>query len=155
MGLNASFRLFFKRDQLSDVLRGVDDIAITFDNPTRIHFPDHILTIHLTSVSEAVDLQYDSPEFHFWTTLIFEEDEEILEWSNSIRGKNDQVLSNQPGMDHRNLISVGHIDLYVYNEAPDYFERNLPKDLVIFDFVALGSKMSVVFICSNSMRKTF
>jgi hypothetical protein len=155
MGVNASFRLFFKRDQLSTVLQGLDEIAQTFEKPTRIHFPDHILTIHLASVSEAVDLQYDCPEFQFWTALMFEEDEEIRDWSHSLRGENNQVLRDPPGMDQKILVSVGFMDLYVYNKTPDYFERDLPEDLVIFEFVALGTKMSTVFLCSNSMRKTF
>ena len=155
MGVNASYRLFYERDQLSNVLQGVDDIAQKFDHPTRIHFPDHILTLHLASVSEAVDLQYNWPELYFWTALNFEEDEEILDWNRRLRGEQNQALRDPPGKNHENLLPVGMIDLFVYNKAPDYFERDLPEDLVMFEFVSLGSKMSLVFLCSNSMRKTF
>ena len=155
MGLDYSYLLYFKREQLWGVLQGVVDIAKPHHPPTQIQFPDHVLSVPLDSwLLKGKEAHYNDPEFSFSTVLIFEEDEAIQDYS---FGRNNEVLdSNLPGTNSNNRISIGYIYLTVYNDLPQRLpEQEIPGDLILLDFGTTGSKMSMLFFYSTSIRNTF
>jgi hypothetical protein len=80
MGLDYSYLLYFKKDQLRDALQGVVDIAKPHHPPTQIQFPDQVLPVPLDAwLLKGKVAQYDDPELSFATVLIFDEDEAILD----------------------------------------------------------------------------
>ena len=157
MGLNYSYMLYFKRDQLSDVLQGVIGIARPDPSPSQVCFPDHILKIPLGSYySEAKTYQYDDPVLRFQPVLIFDEDQAILDWCDS-RHKMDDSFRSPPGEDYVNQISVDGIDMNVYNDLSYDFPDITQElgDLVLFQFRAFISRISAMFLTSKSIRKKF
>jgi hypothetical protein len=154
MGLDYSYMLYFKRDQLADVLQGVADIAEKHHPPTRIHFPDRVVDVPLGSWrSEEKILQYDDAELGFDTVLIFDEDEAILDWGHG--QVVDDSFRSPPETETANLVSIGYIYLTVYNDLSQYFPEKDLKDLVLFDFGTTGTRMSKLFYYSTSIRKKF
>ncbi len=158
MGLDYTYMLYFKRDQLADVLQGVSDIAESEYPPTFIHYPDSVVMIPLGKMppySEDDFYQYDDAELTFDTTLIFDEDEAILDWGHAHRV--DASFRSPPGMDYINPVSVGYIYLTVFNDLSMYDpEITLDlNDLVLFNFGTTGTRMSTMFYYSTSIRKTF
>ena len=158
MGLDYTYMLYFKRDRLSDVLKGVADIGEPCHPPTQIHFPDHVLTISLGKLPPFAEdnvYEYDDPELTFDTVLIFDEDTAILDWGHG--QEVDNSFHHPPIMDYINPISVGYIYLTVYNDLSIYYPEIILdlKDLVLFDFGTTGTRMSMMFQYSMSIRKTF
>ena len=155
MGLNFSYLLYFKREHLWDVLKGLGEMAEVYDHPhTIIHFPDHDLTIPImTAFWKKSELQHDDPEFSFATSLLFDEDEAILEYLKD-RG-DDEYDRSPPGEDTVDQIAIGFIYLTVYAELMGHFSYEKPTDLVLFDFGTTGTRMSMLFQDSTSIRKAF
>ncbi len=156
MGLDYSYRLYFRRDQLEDVLQGVADLAEKHFPPTRIIFPDHVLELPLESgLVEGETYQYNDAELGFDTVLIFEEDEAILDWGHANSVEDRDLIPSGEGCS--NPVSVGYIYLTVYNDLSKYFpEIDLVlNDLVLFDFGTTGTRMSLLFRYSTSIRQTF
>lgn len=158
MGLDYTYMLYFKRDQLSDVLQGLVKISKPHHPPTQIHFPDHVLTIPLGKLppySEANVYQSNDPELNFDTVLIFDEDEAILDWGHGQIV--DDSFRSPPGMDYIAPVSVGYIYLSVYNDLSSYSPEIILdlKDLVLFEFGTTGTRMSTMFMYSTSIRKKF
>ena len=90
MGLNFSYLLYFKREQLWDALDGLVKIAERHSPATIIHFPDHDLAIALEAASMRVkEYQYDEPEMGFAICLNFKEDKAIRKYVKSRDGDND------------------------------------------------------------------
>lgn len=157
MGLDYSYLLYFKREHLWNALQGVASIAEPHHPPTRVHFPDHELSIPLDSwLLKDKDVRHDDPEYNFSTSLYFEEDEAIEDYflfhdqgdEDNFRGPPDTSLENQ--------IRIGYIYLTVYNDLTRQFPHNNPTDdLVLFDFGTTGTRMSMLFYYSTSIRKTF
>ncbi len=153
MGLDYSYLLYFKKDQLRDALHGVVDIAEPHHPPTRIHFPDKVLSVPLDAwLLKGKVAQYDDPELSFATVLIFDEDEAILDWGHG--QEVDNSFRSPPGTESVNRVSIGYIYLTVYNDLPDEFPQKTLKDLVLFDFGTTGTRMSTMFYYSTSIRKT-
>ena len=151
MGLDYSYLLYFKREQLWNVLQGVVEIAEPHHPPARIHFPDHVLSIPMDTWSmRGQEIQHDAPEFGFSTVLLFEEDEAILDYVIS-RDHGEDSFRGPPDTDEGNRIAIGYIYLTIYQNRPDL----LASDLVLFDFGTTGTKMSILFLESNSIRRTF
>jgi hypothetical protein len=70
-------------------------------------------------------------------------------------GIGDSADRNPPGLDQDNRIGIGYIYLTVYNDLSQRLTLNKPSDLVLFDFGTTGTKMSLLFDYSTSIRKTF
>ena len=150
MGLDYSYKLYFKREHLWDALQGVVGIAWAHQPPCRIVFPDHELSIPLISGDfKEKDFQHDDPEFDFAIVLNFEPDEFILEYLRE-RGYEDDHRS-PPDPDTENLLGIGMIYLTVYQEIPD----QPASDLVLFNFGTTGTNMSILFEESTAIRRTF
>jgi len=156
MGLDYSYMLYFKWDQLEEVLLGVSEFAEKHLPQTRIVFPNHVLEIPFDlDLSGDETFRYDDAEIGFTTALIFEEDEAILDW-----GHSQDVTDNNrppPGKGLQFPVSVGCIYLTVYNDLSIYYpEIDLDlQDLVLFNFGTTGTRMSTLFYYSTSIRTQF
>lgn len=157
MGLDYSYMLYFKRDQLAEVLQGLSDIAVSEFPPTFILFPDHLLTVPLGKMppfSEDDFYQYDAAEITFDTTLVFDMDEAILDWGHAQQV--DDSYHSPIWIDYEYPVSIGYIYLTVFNDLSAYDpEITLDlEDLVLFNFGTTGTRMSTMFRYSTSIRKT-
>jgi hypothetical protein len=152
MGMDYSYLLYFKREQLWDALQGVVGIAVPHDPPAKIHFPDHMLSIPLDTWSmRDQEIQHDAHQLGFSTVLRFEEDEAILEYMLWRDHGKEQDFRGPPDADGKSRIAIGYIYLTIYQEIPD----QPTSDLVLFDFGTPGTTMSLLFYDSASIRKTF
>ncbi|MBE0584953.1 MAG: hypothetical protein IH612_14500, partial [Desulfofustis sp.] len=152
MGLDYSYLLYFKRDQLWDVLQGIVEIAEPHHPPVSIHFPDHVLSIPLDSWSlKDKMIHHDDLEFGFDTVLKFKMDEAIIDYMVRHKLEEEEGFRGPPDDDEENLIAIGYIYLSVYQKIPD----QSPSDLVLFDFGTTGTRMSMLFNYSMSIRETF
>jgi hypothetical protein len=152
MGLDFSYILYFKREHLWDALQGVVDIAEHHHPPVSIHFPDHVLSIPLDTWSmKNQEIQHDAADFSFSTVLRFEEDDAIIDYlvSRDHAEKDDLRSPSDSGKEHR--IAIGYIYLTIYQVIPD----QPGSDLVLFDFGTTGTRMSLLFQGSTSIRKAF
>ena len=156
MGLDFSYLLYFKREHLWEALQGVAAIAEVQDPPIVIHFPDYTLTVPLKSwYMQDRTVQHDDPEFSFSIVLNFEEDDAILDYIIARdRGRNEGDRS-PPEEESTNLIPIGYIYLTVYNDLSERIELSEPTDLVLFDFGTTGTRMSLLFSYSTSIREAF
>ena len=154
MGLDYSYLLYFKRQHLWDALQGVADIAEHHHPPTKIIFPDHELSIPLNSwLVEENEIQCDEPEFSFSIVLPFEPDEAIIDYI--VDWDDEDIDRSPPGTEEVNRIPIGYIYLYIYNDLSKRITLKEPTDLVLFDFGTTGTRMSLLFSYSTSIRKTF
>lgn len=159
MGLDYTYMLYFKREQLADVLRGVVEMAESLDPPTFICFPDRIFTIPLGKFprySEEKVYQYDEPEIALSTALIFEEDQAIRNWGHAQKvWDTESAPPRKAG--YKNPVSVGYIYLTIYNDLSMYYPEIILdlKELVLFEFGTTGTRMSTMFLYSTSIRKKF
>jgi hypothetical protein len=152
MGLDYSYLLYFRRERIWDVLQGVTEIAVHHHPPARIHFPDQVLSIPLDTWSmRGQEIQHDAPEFGFSTVLLFEEDDAILDYILSRDQGKEDFFRGPPDPDGEVRIAIGYIYLTIYQKNPF-----LPtSDLVLFDFGTTGTRMSLLFDESTSIRRTF
>lgn len=156
MGLNFNYMLYFKRDRLWDVLKGLGQICDTEGmTPTTIHFPDHDLVLPLmSSWGEASEHPFDKPEYEFAISIYFDEDEAILDYLHDRDGERyDRSPPDEEGVQQ---VAIGFIYLTVYADLSRHFAfANKPTDMVLFSFGTTGSRMSNLFYDSTAIRKTF
>ena len=156
MGLNYNYLLYFKKEHLWDALQGVAKIAEGSDPPpTTVHFPDRqdlILPI-MTGFGEKDEIQHDAPEFNFATSLFFDEDEAILDYLSHNGGAD--VNRAPPDPDGIRRVAIGFIYLTVYADLSKHYGFKKPTDLVLFSFGTTGTRMSILFSESESIRRTF
>jgi hypothetical protein len=155
MGLNYNYLLYFKRAHLWDALQGVVKIAEHYDPPPiTIHFPDHDLLLPIaTEFLEENELPHDKPRFNFALSLLFEEDEAILDYL--VNNGNEGTHRAPPDVDGVERVAIGFIYLTVYSDISKHFAFTKPTDLVLFKFGTTGIRMSLLFSESISIRKTF
>lgn len=154
MGLDFSYLLYFKRDQLWDVLNGVASLAVPHHPPTTIRFPDGNRSLPLDSwMAQGKTLDYDAPELQFSTVLLFEEDDEIFDYIASRDGDNPD--RSPPIEEATGQIAIGYIYLTIYNDLSTRIENARPSNLILFDFGTTGTRMSMLFSYSTSIRSTF
>lgn len=156
MGLDYSYLLYFKRQHLWEALQGVAAIAEPHHPPTLIHFPDHELLFPLDSwLLDGKTVYHDDPELSFSIVLNFEEDDEILDYIIARdRGRYEGDRS-PPDEQDTNLVPIGYIYLTIYNDLSERIDIDEPTDLVLFDFGTTGTRMSMLFSYSTSIRETF
>jgi len=156
MGLDFSYLLYFKREYMWDALQGVVNKTESFHPSLRIHFPDHEVSLPLNSrLLEEKEVQHDDPEFSFAIVLNFEVDEIIADYLYSINREDDLTDRSPPDTEGTNQVAIGYIYLTVYNDLSRRFTLEKPTDLVLFDFGTTGTRMSLLFDNSTSIRKTF
>lgn len=154
MGLDFSYLLYFKRGYLWDALQGVVDIAEPHQPPIKIQFPDHVLSIPLDSWTlKDKQVHHDDPDFGFDTVLRFDLDDEIEDYLGDRYYESDG--RSPPGPDADNKVAIGYIYLGINNDLSREYPDNNTDDLVLFDFGTTGTRMSLLFSYSSSIRKTF
>ncbi|HNS51653.1 MAG TPA: hypothetical protein PKO09_10795 [Anaerolineae bacterium] len=155
MGLNYNYLLYFKREHLWDALRGVAAIADPVDPPpTTIHFTDHDLVLPIaTDYGQPNELPHDRPEYKFALSLVFEADDAILEYLRS--GGFEEAYRAPPDPDGVKRVAIGLIYLTVYADLAQHWAFKKPVDLVLFRFGTTGTRMSMLFEESASIRRTF
>ena len=155
MGLKYKYLLYFQKDQLWKVLRGLGEICDTEEmQPTTIKFPDHDLVIPLTSSwGEKTVIPYDQPEFELALSMNFVEDPAILDYL--INRDGDQFDRSPPEDGQVRIYSIGFIYLTVYTDLSQHYGFKKASDMVLFKFGTTGTKMSFLFADSTSIRKTF
>lgn len=155
MGINHNYLLYFKKDQLWDVLKGLAEYCDTKGmKPTTIQFPGHDLVIPLmSSWGEKGLIPYDSLEIDLAISMNFEEDDAIIDY---IINRDGISFDRSPPEDGSPRIqSIGFIYLTVYTDLSHHYAFKKPTDMVLFKFGTTGTKMSFLFSESTSIRKTF
>jgi hypothetical protein len=155
MGAVYSYMLYFRKNQLAEVLQGIAEMSEKHTPPTLLHFPDRILEVPIESWdSEDSPLHHDDAELGFSTVLIFDLDDAILDW-----GHGQEIeTSSASNADHQKYpVSVGYIYLTIYNDLRQYYpEITLDlKDLALYQFSTTGARMSMMFGSSQSIRNGF
>lgn len=156
MGINFSYLLYFQRQDLWHAMDGLLKMAEHHHPPTRILFPDHELLIPLDSwTMRHREVHHDDPEFSFATVLKFERDDAIEDWISRI-GVEDDPDRAPPDPDDGDQATIGYIYLGVSTDLAQRYELKDPvEDLVLFDFGTTGTRMSLLFSNSTSIRKAF
>ena len=150
MGLDYSYILYFHRDQMWNALQAVVGISAQHTPPTRILFPDHVLAVPLaTWSSNDHQLQSDAAQLDFNISIYFDEDQAILDYLRLLG--DEEILRSPPGSEHEHQISIGYIYLSIYQQIPEQPD----SELVLFNFRTTGTRMSILFEESTSIRKTF
>lgn len=156
LGLNYNYLLYFKKDHVWDVLHGLGDMCNNEGKaPTTIHFPDHDLVLPLMSDwGQGTEHPYDKPKYKFAISMIFDEDEAILDYLKNRDG--DRYDRSPPDDQDIRQVAIGFIYLTVYADLSQHFAfENKTTDMVLFKFGTTGTKMSILFEESTSIRKTF
>ncbi|MBE0655888.1 MAG: hypothetical protein IH594_18955, partial [Bacteroidales bacterium] len=113
---------------------------------------DLVLPI-MTDFGEKDEIQHDAPEFKFATSLFFDEDEAILDYLSHNGDAN--AYRAPPDPDGIRQVAIGLIYLTVYAYLSKYYAFKKPTDLVLFSFGTTGTRMSLLFSESDSIRRTF
>lgn len=152
MGLDYSYRLFFHRKDLWNALQGIADIANHASPPTLVVFPDFIRAYPMQGWGEHKRIiPWNHPEFGFTVSIYFEKDEAIIDYMRRLHGSS----FDETAMDNPAGIAIGCIYINVYNELNRFEEKNWDPDLVLLDLGTPGSRMSMLFFESNSIRDRF
>lgn len=155
MGLNYRYLLYFERGRIWDVLQGLSEICDTEGmSPTTIHFPDRELVLPLMSNwGQRNEARYDQPGFEFATSIYFDEDPAILEYLQDRDGEEyDRSPPDQEGV---KKYAIGFIYLTVYADLSQHYAFENTADMVLFEFNTTGTRMSMLFDDSTSIRETF
>ena len=156
MGINFSYQLYFKRSDLWHALDGLLTMAEPHDPPTRILFPDHEHLVPLNAWPTRREvIHHDDSEFNFATVLRFDWDEAIIDWVISTNSADDPDRG-PPDPDEDDQASIGYIYLNIYNDISRRFHRAQSlDDLVLFEFDTTGTRMSLMFSNSTTIREAF
>jgi len=155
MGLNFKYLLYFQKDRIWDILKGMDEYCDTAGmKPATIRFPDYDLVIPLTSSwGEENIISHDKSEIDFAISMNFEEDPALIDYL--INQGNTLEVRSPPGDDTPHVFSIGFIYLTVYPHLINHYAFEKPSNLSLFMFDTTGTKMSLLFSESISIRKTF
>jgi hypothetical protein len=153
MGLDYSYLLYFERKDLWRALHGLEDIAYPHQPPSTIIFPDRELSVPFYGWGlKSVEYQFDQPELNFGLVIQFMRDKYIEEYhlANNPRDEED-IQRSPPDSIEDPSVGVGLIYLSVYQQNP--YQPDLNH--VLFKFGTTGTRMSILFTESMSIRKTF
>jgi hypothetical protein len=155
MGLNYRYLLYFKRERLWDVLYALAGISNSegFEHTT-VHFSDHDQVLPLTtSFGKPNEIMHDDPAFEFALSLYFEQDPAILAY---LHDRGDSEYGRSPPEETADKrVAIGFIYLSVYTDLSKHDAFKEPTNLVLFDFGTTGTRMSMLFEDSTSIRDTF
>jgi hypothetical protein len=154
MGLDYSYLLYFRREDIWNVLQAVVEIAVPFDPPTKIQLTDGELVIPLDAWTQKDRrFTYKDAEMNFSISINFEEDDAIIDYL--IMRNNDYAFPAPTEGQSISTVPIGYIYLTIRNETSNYYPAAQDKDIVTFDFGTTGTKMSMLFYESESIRRTF
>jgi len=154
MGLDYSYILYFNKEDMWTALQAVVDIAVPHHPPTKILLPDRQILIPLETWSwnnRVLDINHS--DIDFMTSIYFEEDDAIFDYLTTIRA--DVQFRSPPEDEINPKIPIGYIYLTIRNENSTFFNSFDAKNIIAFDFGTTGTKMSMLFYYSESIRHTF
>jgi hypothetical protein len=154
MGLNYNYLLYFPKDRIWDVLQALAEFSdLVGTCETQINFPDHVLTLPFEgSYMSKAPANYDDPEFNFALSQIFDEDDEILDYMIAL---GSEMGDRSPPDGEKRQWGIGFIYLTVYADISAHWAFDEPADIVLFEFGTTGTKMSMLFYYSTSIREKF
>lgn len=154
MGLNFNYLLYFEKDRIWDVLQALAEFSdLGGACETQINFPDHVLTLPFEgSYMSKSPVNYDDPEFEFALSQIFDEDDAILDY---MIARGDDLSDRSPPDGDIRQWGIGFIYLTVYADISSHWAFDEPADIVLFQFGTTGTKMSMLFYYSTSIREKF
>lgn len=152
MGLDYSYRLYFHREDLWSALQGIADISMRSTLPALVIFPDHIRYYHIEGSAEKKRILYwNDPELWFVVSIYFDKDEAIIDYLKRTNGgKFDEAATNNPGG-----IPIGCIYVKVVTDLNRSEEKTWDSDIVLIDLSTPGTRMSMLFYESCSIRRRF
>jgi len=155
MGLDYSYLLFFRKEALRCVLEKLGEMASSVDAVrTIIRFPDGDLVLPLTANQPGIaEFRYDAPEIHLAATFLFNQDGAISKYlgmSESLKKHSSLISDNRS-----EKAAIGLIYITVLQNPGSYFQCELPPGLIILNFKTPGSRMSILFQESLSIRREF
>lgn len=152
MGMDYSYLLYFKRQDLWQALQGVASTSQPSKLPTLIVFPDHMLSLSLESWGKNEKLiGHDAAQFGFMTSIYFPPDAAIREYLQRVSPEHYEAMSKESLLG----LPVGIIYLSVYNNMLNFREKTWDPELVLLDFGTPGTNMSLLFAESDSIRNRF
>jgi hypothetical protein len=155
MGLYHNFLLYFERERLWEALQGLARVSEPINPPpTTIHFPDYEIKLPFTTdFGEGNDYLYDTPKLKPAISLFFDEDEIILDYL--LHNNNDWLRRAPPRERGIEQVLIGNIYLTVYTDLLKHAAFNKTTQMVLFCFGTTGTRMSLLFSESQSIRRTF
>ena len=155
MGLNYNYLLYFPKDRLWDVLMNLGELCDTEGmQPTTINFPDHDLILPLsTSWGESDVVPHDQAEYDLAISMVFDEDEAVLDY---LANQRDDLEERSPPEDGTpKQYAIGFIYLTVYADLSQHYAFDAPTNMVLLKFGTTGTRMSLLFSESQSIKQTF
>jgi len=155
MGCDFMYFLYFPRKTMWDVLIALSEIAEPSRHPdVKIHFPDRDLLIpNIASSPAEYEWPHDAESFWFSSVYQFDADNAILQYQqNGWIDINDHTLqvTNPP-----EKIGIGYIYLHICTDLQKELGHKKSADLVLYRFFTTGTRMSLLFQYSSSIRKAF
>ncbi len=152
MGLDYSYRLYFHRQDLWSTRQGLADISVHTTLPTLVVFPEYIRTYYIEGSAEKKRVLYwNDPDLWFVVSIYFDKDEAIVDYLKRIDGRNyDETAIDNPGG-----IPIGCIYVRVVTDLNRFEEKNWDPDIVLIDLGTPGTRMSSLFMESDSIRRRF
>jgi len=152
VGLDYSYRLYFHRQHLWDVVQGVADISEHSPLPTLVVFPDHIRAYPLRGFGEKERIiPYNEALFGFSVVIRFDRDDAITDYMRRMdrRYFDESILEDPAG------IPVGCIYINIYNDLNRFEDKPWDPDIVLIDMGTTGTRMSTLFFESPSICRRF
>jgi hypothetical protein len=155
MGYDFMYLLYFPRKRLWDVLIALSEIAEPSHHPdVKIHFPDQDLLIpNIASLPAEYEWPHDAESFWFSSVYQFDADNAILQYK-----KDGWVVLNDHNLQATSppeKIGIGYINLHICTDLQKELGHQKSTDLVFFRFSTSGTRMSLLFQYSTSIRKAF
>lgn len=152
MGLDYSYRLYFRRENLWEVLQGIAAESRPSELPTLIVYPDHIRPLALEAWGKDEHIvHYNAPQFGFVTSMYFPMDNEITEYLHRVFPDKAEKLSKESPLG----VPIGCIYITIYNDLNTFEDKDWDPDLFMIDFGTPGSTMSILFSESESICRKF
>ncbi len=151
MGLDYSILCFFEKQDPWQILDGVAGFADHgLKKHTAIQYPDKIIRLPFeawagSETSDPIPYDDGSKSWEFMTSLLFEKDEFVSDYAY------DYDLDEGTDQTH---VSVGYIYLSVYRHWKGYDDTYDPA-LILLQFAAASSNMSLLLAQSSAVRKPF
>lgn len=155
MGYDFMYFLYFPRQMMWDVLIALSEMAEPSHHPdVIIHFPDRDLLIpNIASSSSEYEWLHDAESFWFSTVYQFDADNAILQYKqNGWIDINDHSLQATCPPEK---IGIGYIYLHVCTNLQKELNHERSAELVLFRFFTTGTRMSLLFQHSTSIRNAF
>jgi len=151
MGLDYSIMLFFERQDPWQILDGVAEFADhSLGKHTAIQYPNQIMRLPFESWAgteklDPIPFDDQSDAWEFMASLYFEKDAELSDYA--------EGYDLDKGSDQKK-VPIGYIYLTVHNNWKGYGESWDPG-LILFQFTAATSNMSILFAQSQAVRELF